>query len=65
MTVQHATPRGRRFASPLSRRLAAFQRAQGQPADGLAGPDTFMQLNRLLGVAEARLEPVSPAAGRP
>ncbi len=62
---QPAPVAGSALEGKLSRRLEAFQRAQGQPADGLAGPATFMQLNRLLGVAEARLEPVSPAAGRP
>jgi general secretion pathway protein A len=36
-------------------RLVAFQRAQGVPADGRAGPVTFMQLNRASGVAEPRL----------
>jgi general secretion pathway protein A len=36
-------------------RVAAFQLAQGLKADGLAGPTTFMQLNRALGVDEPRL----------
>jgi general secretion pathway protein A len=39
----------------LLARLQAFQRAQGLPADGLAGPASFMQLNRVTGVAEPRL----------
>ena len=36
-------------------RVAAFQRSQGLKPDGLAGPTTFMQLNRALGVNEPRL----------
>ena len=35
--------------------VAAFQLAQGLKADGLAGPTTFMQLNRVIGVDEPRL----------
>ncbi|MBV8604985.1 MAG: AAA family ATPase [Pelomonas sp.] len=37
-------------------RIAAFQRGQGLPADGRMGPVTLMQLGRLLGVAEPRLQ---------
>jgi general secretion pathway protein A len=40
----------------LKSRIAAFQTAEGLPADGLAGPMTFMQLDRALGVAEPRLQ---------
>jgi general secretion pathway protein A len=36
-------------------RLAAFQLAQGLKPDGVAGPTTFMQLNRASGVDEPRL----------
>ncbi|MDE2627052.1 MAG: AAA family ATPase [Burkholderiales bacterium] len=36
-------------------RVAAFQRSQGLRPDGLAGPTTFMQLNRALGVDEPHL----------
>ncbi len=39
----------------LRQRLAAFQFAQGLKPDGVAGPTTFMLLNRALGVAEPRL----------
>jgi general secretion pathway protein A len=35
--------------------LRAFQVAQGLPVDGLAGPLTYMQLNRASGVSEPRL----------
>ncbi|MBA2723982.1 MAG: AAA family ATPase, partial [Methylibium sp.] len=39
----------------LRSRIYAFQLAQGLAPDGLAGPITFMQLNRALGVEEPRL----------
>jgi general secretion pathway protein A len=39
----------------LRTRLQTFQRAQGLRADGVAGPLTFMQLNRANGVAEPHL----------
>jgi len=48
---------GQRLVGPLAARLAAFQRAQGLAADGVAGPTTFMQLMRLRGQAEPRLSP--------
>jgi general secretion pathway protein A len=37
--------------------IRAFQLAQGLPVDGLPGPLTFMQLNRVAGVEEPRLSP--------
>lgn len=37
-------------------KVAAFQRSQGLDRDGLAGPVTLMQLNRVAGVAEPRLQ---------
>jgi general secretion pathway protein A len=40
--------------------LLGFQLAQGLKPDGLAGPTTFMQLNRALDVAEPRLDPAPP-----
>jgi len=40
---------------PLRSRILAFQLAQGLDADGVAGPMTFMQLNRASGVDEPRL----------
>ncbi|MBC7727220.1 MAG: hypothetical protein H7242_06335 [Microbacteriaceae bacterium] len=46
---------GQVLAGDLASRLAAFQLAQGLKPDGLAGPTTFMQLNRALTVAEPRL----------
>ncbi|HJW11003.1 MAG TPA: AAA family ATPase, partial [Albitalea sp.] len=42
-------------ADALKARVYAFQLAQGLKADGLAGPTTFMQLNRATGVDEPRL----------
>jgi general secretion pathway protein A len=42
-------------------RVAAFQLSQGLKPDGLAGPTTFMQLNRATGVDEPRLRTDSTA----
>ncbi|MBV8503673.1 MAG: AAA family ATPase [Paucibacter sp.] len=36
----------------LHRRIAAFQRAQGLPSDGIAGPVTLMQLARATGASD-------------
>jgi general secretion pathway protein A len=35
--------------------IHAFQLTQGLPSDGVAGPITLMQLNRVLGIDEPRL----------
>ena len=51
---------GRAFDAALKVRVAAFQRAQGLKSDGIAGPTTFMQLNRVSGVAEPRLSLATP-----
>jgi general secretion pathway protein A len=40
----------------LKSKISAFQQAQGLDADGVAGPVTFMQLNRATGVDEPRLQ---------
>jgi general secretion pathway protein A len=48
-------PAGSKAAFPA--RLRQFQLAQGLPADGVLGPMTLMQLNRLAGVEEPRLRP--------
>jgi len=50
------------FDHRLKARLAAFQLAQGLKPDGLPGPATLMQLNRVMGVDEPKLlsEPVAP-----
>jgi general secretion pathway protein A len=44
------------FNATLKARLASFQVAWGLTADGVAGPTTFMQLNRAAGVDEPRLQ---------
>ena len=44
-----------RFDAALRSRVFAFQLAQGLKPDGIAGPTTFMQLNRATGVDEPRL----------
>jgi general secretion pathway protein A len=41
--------------------VSAFQLSQGLKPDGLAGPTTFMQLNRALGIDEPRLRAVAAA----
>lgn len=46
---------GRAYDAALKTRVSAFQRAQGLMPDGIAGPTTFMQLNRVSGVEEPRL----------
>ena len=43
------------FDAALKSRVFAFQLAQGLKPDGVAGPTTFMQLNRVTGVDEPRL----------
>lgn len=48
------------FDAALRSRLIAFQVAQGLQPDGVAGPTTFMQLNRALGVNEPRLGTEAP-----
>jgi len=41
--------------APLKSRIHVFQLAQGLTPDGRAGPITFMQLNRVIGIDEPRL----------
>ncbi len=43
------------FDAKLKAKVEAFQISQGLTADGVAGPTTFMQLNRVSGVDEPRL----------
>ncbi|MCY1378826.1 hypothetical protein D9M69_664910 [compost metagenome] len=43
-------------AASLDARVQAFQRAHGIDADGLAGPVTYMQVNRARGVDEPHLQ---------
>ena len=49
---------GQVLAGALAARLASFQVAHSLRPDGMAGPTTFMQLNRSTGVTEPRLAPV-------
>jgi general secretion pathway protein A len=44
------------FDAALKAKVAAFQQAHGLRPDGIAGPTTFMQLNRTTGVDEPRLQ---------
>jgi len=46
------------FDNQMQARVAAFQLAQGLKPDGLPGPTTLMQLNRVAGVDEPKLTPV-------
>ena len=57
--VQRAPPPppGQALSGALADRLAGFQVAQSLRPDGIAGPTTFMQLNRVQGVVEPRLSP--------
>ena len=50
-----ATPDTDARQLPLPARVAEFQRSQGLKPDGIAGPTTVMQLNRVTGVNEPRL----------
>ncbi|CAH0347947.1 ExeA family protein [Aquabacterium sp. CECT 9606] len=49
------TAEKRTYDAALKAKVAAFQQAQGLRPDGVAGPTTFMQLNRVTGVDEPRL----------
>jgi general secretion pathway protein A len=57
LTTLEGGPPGEKQISDvvLKAKINAFQRAQGLEPDGLAGPVTFMQLNRATGVDEPRL----------
>ena len=50
-----AMPTGDRYDAALLQQVAAFQLTQGLKPDGLAGPTTFMMLNRGLDLDEPRL----------
>jgi general secretion pathway protein A len=47
---------GQPMDAELLAKVGRFQAAHGQPAVGRAGPTTFMQLNRVAGVDEPRLD---------
>ncbi|HET6599204.1 MAG TPA: AAA family ATPase [Burkholderiaceae bacterium] len=57
-----AAASGKSFDAALESRVSAFQRAHGLEADGIAGPTTFMQLNRALGIDEPHLRANASAA---
>jgi len=48
-------PAGQPMDAELRNKVSRFQAANGLIADGRAGPATFMQLNRAVGIAEPRL----------
>jgi general secretion pathway protein A len=52
---QPAPAGGAGFGTVLKARVSNFQRAQGLQPDGVAGPTTFMQINRWSGIDEPRL----------
>jgi len=56
-----APTEAQKLDAALKSRLNAFQLAQGLKPDGIAGPTTFMLLNRITGVDEPRLASVSAA----
>jgi general secretion pathway protein A len=49
------TAEKRAYDAAFKAKVAAFQQAQGLRPDGVAGPTTFMRLNRVTGVDEPRL----------
>ena len=53
-------PAGAFQSSSLRERIYAFQLASGLSPDGLAGPMTLMQLNRVAGINEPRLTTMPP-----
>jgi len=52
---------GIRFDQAMRTQVREFQRAQGLQPDGVVGPVTFMQINRVAGIAEPRLRHRSAA----
>jgi general secretion pathway protein A len=53
------------FDAAMRTRVAAFQQVQGLTPDGVAGPTTLMQINRVSGVAEPWLAGTVPVAPSP
>jgi general secretion pathway protein A len=56
LTALQGSPRTPEAEVPLKSRISAFQMTQGLKPDGLAGPMTYMQLNRVSGVDEPKLQ---------
>jgi general secretion pathway protein A len=51
---------GQTMDAELLAKVSKFQAAHGLPAVGKAGPTTFMQLNRVIGIDEPRLAVDAP-----
>ena len=51
---------GQTMDAEMLAKVTKFQTAHGLPADGKAGPTTFMQLNRITGIDEPRLAVDAP-----
>jgi len=51
---------GQTMDAEMLAKVTKFQTAHGLPADGKAGPTTFMQLNRVTGIDEPRLAVDAP-----
>jgi len=56
-----APPPGQPMDAELRGKVTRFQAANGLVADGRAGPATFMQLNRAVGIDEPRLAADAPS----
>jgi general secretion pathway protein A len=51
---------GQTMNAELLAKVSRFQAAHGLASDGKAGPTTFMQLNRVIGIDEPRLAVDAP-----
>ena len=51
---------GQTMDAELLAKVAKFQSSHGLPSEGRAGPTTFMQINRAIGVDEPRLAGDAP-----
>ena len=53
---EEPSPHPQKLDAALQAKVASFQLSQGLKPDGRVGPITFMQLNRVAGVDEPRLQ---------